>query len=217
MFKEYSILAAFIAGLLHVLEPCEDKAIVSFYVAWAGENIKETVKLIILYSFGMIFINIFIGLVVSFIGMRYLNSFSHYFLIGSGVFTIIFGLLIIKHSHLFGNHCLLEHSKKKFNIKDKKSVLLFGLLRGLPLCPVEIAVMLWAASVGNIFRGTLLVASFSIGTSISLIPFGIGAKGIFKFIDQKSTQKVKKYIQVSIGILVMLIGIISIIGFGHLH
>jgi len=217
MFKEYSILAAFIAGLLHVLEPCEDKAIVAFYVAWAGENIKETVKLIVLYSFGMLFINIFIGLIVSFIGMRYLHSVSHYVLIGAGLFTIIFGFLIIKHSHLFGEHCVLEHSNKKFNIKDKKSVLLFGLLRGLPLCPVEIAIMLWAASIGSVLRGTLLVAAFSIGTAISLIPFGIGAKGIFKFIEQKSNEKVRKWIQVIIGVLVVIIGIVTIVGVGHLH
>ncbi|MFH0856544.1 MAG: sulfite exporter TauE/SafE family protein [bacterium] len=212
MLKEYSIYLAFIAGLAHVFEPCEDKAIVSVYVAWAGENFRDTLKLILLYGFGMMAINILIGLGFSFVGARYLNDFQEYLVAGAGIFTIIFGLLIIYHSHLFGNRCFLEHHHNhNFDVKSKKSVLTFGLLRGLPLCPVELAIMLWAASSGSILKGVALVAAFSFGTIISLIPFGIGARGIFKFLDKKIDHRTKQFIQLGIGLVVVAAGVVSLI------
>lgn len=211
MLKEYSIIGAFIIGILHVFEPCEDKAIVSVYVAWAGDNFRETLKLILLYGFGMMAINILIGLVFSFVGINYLKNFQEYLIAGAGIFTIIFGLLIIYHSHLFGNHCFLEHHHKNLDVKSKKSVLTFGLLRGLPLCPVEFAIMLWAASSGSILKGVSLVAAFSFGTAISLIPFGIGAKGIFKFLDKKIDHRTQQFIQLGIGIIVVAVGTLSLV------
>lgn len=212
MLKEYSILGAFIIGILHVLEPCEDKAIVSVYVAWAGENFKKTIQLILLYGFGMMTINVFIGLLFSFVGVNYLKNFQEYLVAGAGIFTIIFGLLIIYHSHIFGKRCLLEHHQhNEFDVKSKKSVLVFGLLRGLPLCPVEFAIMLWAASSGSILKGVSLTAAFSFGTVISLIPFGIGAKGVFKFFDKRTSHRTRQFIQSAIGLCIVAVGIISLI------
>lgn len=210
MLKEYSILFAFILGILHVLEPCEDKAIVSLYVAWVGKNWKQTLRLILLYGFGMLLINVLIGFLASFIGVNYLQGWQSYFNIGAGIFTIIFGLLIIYHSHLFVKFCFLEHNRHTPDIADEKSILLFGLLRGLPLCPVEVAVMFWAASIGNLFKGILLVAAFSFGTILSLVPYGLGAKGIFNFINNRAGEKVKKGIQLGIGIIVVIAGIITL-------
>lgn len=214
MLKQYSILAAFLIGVMHVFEPCEDKAIVSVYVAWAGDNFKETLKLILLYGFGMLLINVLVGFIFAFLGVNYLQSFQEYLGIGVSIFTIIFGLLIIYHSHIFGNHCLLEHNHQKVDFKSKKSILLFGLLRGLPLCPVEIAIMLWAASSGSILYGTSLVAFFSLGTALSLIPFGMGAKGFFKFINGKASDKTKKTVQLFVGIGIVITGIITLF-FSH--
>lgn len=215
MLKEYSTLGAFVLGLLHVLEPCEDKAIVSLYVAWTGENLKHTFKLIVLYGLGMSIINIFFGFIVAVLGVNYLETWQIYLRMGAGIFTIIFGLYIIRHSHLFWGHCSLEHSHQEPKVKSDKAVLLFGLLRGLPLCPIEIAMLLWAASVRNIYYGTLLVASFSFGTFLSLIPFGIGAKGIFKFLNIKEDEKTKKFFQLIMGLFIVVIGIVSLFYNGH--
>ena len=40
-FTEYTLLSAFLIGLIHVLEPCEDKAVASIYVAWASKKLKN--------------------------------------------------------------------------------------------------------------------------------------------------------------------------------
>jgi len=204
--EHYSLLSAFIIGLLHVLEPCEDKAVASIYVAWAGKRLRESLILILLYGLGMVAIDTTLGFLVSYAGFTYLEGFQSILKFFAGAFTIIFGLFIIFKSHIFESHCYVRMFK---NVKpeSRKSILMFGFVRGLPLCPIEIAILLWAASVGNILYGTLLVFVFSIGTLISLIPFSIGACGILAIVEKRVGKKVKDLIPVIVGLVIILLGI----------
>jgi len=204
---QYSFLSAFIIGLLHVLEPCEDKAVASIYVAWSGKKLKESLILIFLYGLGMIAIDTSIGFLVSFVGLNYLQNFQPILRYAAGIFTIIFGLLMILKSHIVESHCYIKMFK---NVKpvSRKSVLTFGLIRGLPLCPIEIVILIWAASVGDVIYGTLLVFVFSVGTLISLIPFGLGASGLLSIIKKRLGETTEKIIPIVIGLIVILAGII---------
>jgi len=210
LFEQYSLLSAFIIGLLHVLEPCEDKAVASIYVAWAGKKLRESLILIFLYGLGMVAIDTLIGFSVSVIGVSYLQNFQPYFRIVAALFTIIFGLTIIFKTHMFESHCYIKMFKD-VKPKSKKSILIFGLIRGLPLCPIEVGILLWAASAGSILYGTLLVFLFSIGTMISLIPFGIGARGVLSIIEKRAGDRIKKLTPFIVGLIVILMGLILLI------
>jgi sulfite exporter TauE/SafE len=205
--EEYSLLSAFVIGLLHVLEPCEDKAVASVYVAWASKKLKESLFLIFLYGLGMIFIDTILGFLASFIGLTYLNEFQSILRYCAAIFTIIFGLSIAFKSHLLETHCYIKMFKK-VNPKSRKSILTFGLIRGLPLCPIEVGILLWAASVGNLLYGTLLVFAFSLGTMLSLIPFGIGAKGILVIFEKRMGKSTRASMPIIVGLIIMIIGIV---------
>jgi ABC-type nickel/cobalt efflux system permease component RcnA len=207
---QYSLISAFVIGLLHVLEPCEDKAVASLYVAWASKKLRESLTLIFLYGLGMLAIDTLIGFLISVIGVSFLQNFQPYFRIGAAFFTIVFGLLIIFKSHIFESHCYIKMFKD-VKPKSKRSILLFGLVRGLPLCPIEVGILLWAASAGSVLYGTLLVLSFSIGTMISLIPFGIGARGVLSIIEKRAGKKIKMLAPVIVGLIIILMGLILLI------
>lgn len=208
--KEYSLISAFIIGLLHVLEPCEDKAIASLYVAWTGKTAKRCLFLIFLYGMGMVIIDTFFGFLAAFLGIHYLENFQYSLKLGAAILTIIFGVFIIFRSHFFEIHCPIK-LLKKVNPDSLKSVLTFGIIRGLPLCPIEIAILFWAASVGNIFYGTALVFVFSLGTALSLIPFAIGAKGILAIVEKRTSAKIKNLLPILVGGIIILIGIILLL------
>jgi len=209
--EQYSLLSAFILGLLHVLEPCEDKAVASIYVAWSGKKLKESLILIFLYGLGMVAIDTSIGFFVSFIGLNFLQGFQPLLRYGAGLFTIVFGLIIMLKSHILESHCYIKMFKD-VKPESKRSVLTFGLIRGLPLCPIEIAILIWAASVGDVFYGTLLVFVFSVGTLISLIPFGVGASGILSIIEKKVGKTAESIFPIVVGLIVILTGIILFFG-----
>jgi cytochrome c biogenesis protein CcdA len=208
--EQYSLFSAFIIGLLHVLEPCEDKAIASIYVAWAGKTMKRCLFLIVLYGAGMILINTFLGFLAAFAGVHFLEEFQPFLMGGAAILTIIFGFLIIFHSHLFEAHCPIKLFKK-VNPENLKSVIAFGLIRGLPLCPIEAGIMLWAASIGDIFYGTLLVFVFSLGTVISLIPFALGVKGILAILENRLGQRITKLMPIFVGMIIILIGVVLLL------
>lgn len=204
--EQYSLASAFVIGLLHVLEPCEDKAIASLYVAWAGKTLKKCLFLVLLYGLAMILINTFLGFLAALIGVYFLEQFQPFLMIIAAVLTIIFGFLIMFQSHTFEAHCPIKLFKK-VNPESLKSIIAFGLIRGLPLCPIEIAIMIWAASVGHIFYGTLLVFVFSVGTVISLIPFAIGAKGVLVILEKKAGPQTKNLIPIFVGLIIIFIGL----------
>jgi len=208
--EQYSLVSAFIIGLLHVLEPCEDKAIASLYVAWAGKTLKHCLFLVLLYGLAMILVNTFLGFLSALIGVYFLEQFQPILMISAALLTIIFGFLIMFHSHSFEAHCPIKLFKK-VNPASLKSIIAFGLIRGLPLCPIEIAIMIWAASVGQILYGTLLVFVFSVGTVISLIPFALGAKGILFILEKKTSPRIKNLTPIFVGLIIILIGLILLI------
>jgi len=207
LFEQYSLFSAFIIGLLHVLEPCEDKAVASIYVAWASKKLKESLAMILLYGLGMLSIDTIIGFLVSFLGANFLQNFQSYFRISAAILTMIFGLLTIFKSHVFETHCYIKMFKD-VKPKSKKSILLFGLVRGLPLCPIEVGMLLWAASAGSVLYGTLLVFFFSVGTMISLIPFGIGARGILTIVEKRAGNRIRKLAPIIVGLIIISMGLI---------
>lgn len=87
-------------------------------------------------------------------------------------------------------------------------------MRGLPPCPVEIAILLWAASLGSIWRGTATVFVFGLGTTVGLIPLGLIMGGINNAISRTKYEslvpKITAILMMCFGLFLMLAPVFGI-------
>jgi len=203
-----TLTSAFLIGLLHVLEPCEDKAVASIYATAIGRNTRKIVFLVLLYGFGMMIADTALGVIAGYVGSQYLARFSKQLEIISASFTVAFGLLVFSHTHKLESHC---YAKGLSGIKGDFSMLLFGIIRGLPPCPIEMAILVMAASTKSALSGGLLVASFGLGTMISLLPFAFAIGGILTFIRRRFGAKAEHLMPKVSGIVISLIGLVMLV------
>ena len=203
-----TLTSAFLIGLLHVLEPCEDKAVASIYATVVGRNTRKIVFLVLLYGFGMMIADTALGVIAGYVGSQYLARFSKQLEIVSASFTVAFGLLVFSHTHKLESHC---YAKGLSGIKGDLSMLFFGIIRGLPPCPIEMAILVMAASTKSALSGGLLVASFGLGTMISLLPFAFAIGGILTFIRRKFGVKAERIMPKASGIVISLIGLVMLV------
>ena len=205
--NELTITSAFVIGLLHVLEPCEDKAVASLYATIVGRNVKRILFLVFLYGLGMLIADTTLGIIFGYIGKAYLTKFSKQLEIIANSFTIAFGFLVFTHTHKLESHCYI---KGFGGAKGDLSMLLFGIVRGLPPCPIEMAVLVMAVSTGSPLYGGLLVAVFGLGTMVSLLPYGLAVGGILTVVKKRYGEKVEMMIPKLSGIIISLIGLIML-------
>lgn len=206
--NELTLTSAFVIGLLHVLEPCEDKAIASIYATVVGKNVKKILFLVFLYGLGMMIADTALGVIAGYIGREYLTKFAYPLEVVANSFTIAFGLLIFSHNHDLESHCYI---KEFGGAKGDISMLLFGIVRGLPPCPIELAILVMAASTGSPLYGGLLVAVFGLGTIVSLLPFGLAVGGILSVVRKRYGERVEHLIPKVSGIVISLIGLVMLV------
>ena len=199
-----TLTSAFVIGLLHVLEPCEDKAIASLYATVMGKNTRKILFLIFLYGVGMMIADTTLGIIFGYIGAHYLARFSAQLEMVAASLTLAFGLLVFSHTHKLESHC---YAKGFSGVRGDMSILLFGIIRGLPPCPIEMAILVMATSTRSVLYGGLLVAVFSLGTLISLLPFGFAIGGILNFIRKRYGEKVEHLIPKFSGMAISAIGL----------
>ena len=68
------LAAAFLLGLAHTLEPCEDKAVVSLFVFWATKKLLPAIGLVVLYGLGMALVDTIMGFILSYVGVTWLEA-----------------------------------------------------------------------------------------------------------------------------------------------
>jgi sulfite exporter TauE/SafE len=185
-FGNLSLAAAFVVGLAHTLEPCEDKAIVSLFVFWAAKRLTQAIGLVVLYGLGMALADTAIGFVLSYVGVRWLDVIRTPLAVAAGAITLIFGFFMLRGKELthVGHHHGEAAAPAGSKLLHWYSILGFGIVRGLPPCPLEIAMLLWAVSLGDIWRGTATIFVFGLGTTVGLIPLGLIMGGISKAISK---------------------------------
>jgi len=202
----FSLAAAFIVGLAHTLEPCEDKAVISLFVFWAAEKLSHAIGLVVLYGLGMALADTAMGFVLSYVGVRWLDIVRTPLEITAGAITIIFGIFMLRGKEL--THVGHHHGEAVVPTDTKllrwQAILGLGIVRGLPPCPLEVAILLWAASLGSVWRGTATVFVFGLGTTAGLIPLGLIMGGISKAI---SKTRYESFIPKIAAILMMALGL----------
>jgi len=212
--EELTILGAFTIGLAHSLVPCEDKAVVSLYALWGSERWREGILLVVLYGLGMMLINTCFGFAFALVGAGLFETFmgvKETLEIVSGVITVAFGFFMLKgHSlvHLVHHHrrTTKEESEETELLSfGKSAALLFGLVRGLPPCPFELAAYLLASSMGNVLAGTAAVFMFGLGTTLGLIPIGFAMGGVARAAKRS---RYSVLVPKVCGLIIMVIGVV---------
>ena len=215
-FANLSLAAAFVVGLAHTLEPCEDKAIVSLFVFWAAKRLAQAVGLVVLYGLGMALADTAMGFVLSYVGVRWLEIIRTPLAIGAGAITLIFGFFMLRGKELthIGHHHGEAAAPANSKLLRWYSILGFGIVRGLPPCPLEIAMLLWAVSLGDIWRGTATIFVFGLGTTVGLIPLGLIMGGISKAINKTRYEslvpRITAILMVCFGLFLVLAPILGI-------
>ena len=169
------LAAAFLLGLVHTLEPCEDKAVVSLFVFWATKKLVHAIGLVVLYGLGMALVDTIMGFILSYVGVTWLEAIKTPLEITAGAITVVFGIFMLRGGELahIGHHHGEAASGTTSKLTRWYTILGLGMVRGLPPCPIEVAVLIWAASIGNVWLGTATVFVFGLGTTIGLIPLGL--------------------------------------------
>ena len=211
-----SLAAAFLVGLAHTLEPCEDKAVISLFVFWASEKLSHAVGLVVLYGLGMAVADTAMGFVLSYVGVRWLEIVRTPLEITAGAITLIFGFFMLRGREL--THVGHHHGEAAVQTNAKllrwQAILGLGIVRGLPPCPLEVAILLWAASLGSVWRGTATVFVFGLGTTAGLIPLGLIMGGISKAISktryERFVPKIAAILMMSLGLFLVLAPILGI-------
>jgi len=204
MMDRITLTSAFIIGLLHVLEPCEDKAVASLYATVVGKNTRKILFLVFLYGLGMMIADTTLGVIFGYLGAQYLAGISKQLEIIAASFTVAFGLLVFAHTHKLESHC---YAKGFGGLKGDMSILVFGIIRGLPPCPIEMAILVMASATKSAFHGGLLVAVFGLGTLISLLPFGLAVGGILTLVKRKYGEKAEHLIPKLSGAVISILGL----------
>ena len=87
-----SLAGAFLVGLAHVFQPCEDKAIVAAFVMGAARKVASAVRAVVFYGLGITLVNTCLGFVFSCAGSALIEMYETPLKITAGLVTITFGL-----------------------------------------------------------------------------------------------------------------------------
>lgn len=212
----FDLAAAFIIGLAHTLEPCEDKAVVSLFIFWATKKLLHAIGLVVLYGLGMALVDTVMGFILSYIGVTWLETLKTPLEITAGAITLLFGVFMLRGGELahLGHHHGEAASDTTPKLTRWYSIFGLGVVRGLPPCPIEVAVLIWAASLGNIWRGTATVFVFGLGTTVGLIPLGLIMGSLTSVISksryERFVPKIAAILMICFGLFLVLAPILGI-------
>lgn len=210
------LAAAFLLGLAHTLEPCEDKAVVSLFVFWATKKLLPAIGLVVLYGLGMALVDTIMGFILSYVGVHWLEAIKTPLELTAGAITLVFGVLMLRGGELahIGHH----HGEAAADANPKLTrwytILGLGMVRGLPPCPIEAAVLIWAASAGNVWLGTTTVFVFGLGTTIGLIPLGLVMGSLTNVISKTRYERfvplIAASLMIALGLFLMIAPLVGI-------
>ncbi|MCM8819111.1 MAG: cytochrome c biogenesis protein CcdA [Candidatus Omnitrophica bacterium] len=224
MFKNYSLLVSFIAGISSFFSPCVLPLIpvyFSYITGYSIEELKEGKNLSykkilissIIFIVGFTIVFTLFGASSTFIG-NFIGARKKIFRYIGGTIMIIFGLQILGVLKIKKLYQEKRIKIKRFNFRYISAFFLgIGLAGAWTPCvgPVLSSILLLASMEKTIKRGILLLFFYSLGIGIPFILFSIFLKKIINFLS-----KIKKHlrkIEIFMGILLILLGVFLIIKF----
>jgi cytochrome c-type biogenesis protein len=220
-YENVSFFAAFIAGLLSFLSPCILPLIPGYISFISGSTLTELTdayelkkiksKIIInsiFFIFGFSLVFIALGATATFLGKFLTENFKIFTFI-AGIIIIIIGL------HLTGilkiNALLYE---KKLNLNFKSIGILGSFITGFSFAfgwtpcvgPILAGILVIAGAQSTVFKGILLLATYSLGLAIPFFITSYSLTLFFKFFN--SIRKYLNIIEIISGIFLIVIGLL---------
>ena len=204
-------LAFLILGVMHTLEPCADKAVVTVYATgFSKGKAKRALLLVLVFGVGMATAYMLIGGVCALVGDTLITQVFEPVQILASLITIMFGVYLLA-VHKEKKECPGEHHhtvlRGALSISSLVSVLSFGFVCGTEPCPVELTAYMWAASSGNVLTGIIRMLAFSIGSIMGMLPLALIAGGLAgtlrRIIGEKSTSKFAGITLMAMGIIML--------------
>ncbi len=212
---------AFAFGLLHTLQPCEDKAIFGFHTFGVAKNNREAVKIVFVYSLGLFVVNGTMGLGFSIVGtlfgaiLPWIQGAEPYF---SSAVAIAFGSIL--YYRLVRYRKGDSHLANPITLKVRKNLVgafLLGIITGFPPCPFELSVYFQAASASALQfgNGIIFVFWFAIGTIagmlfLTMVVTTFRKLDIFKERNKDIIQKIALWILIGFGVATLVLALFGI-------
>ncbi len=163
-----TFLIALLAGILTFTSPCSF-VILPLYFSFVFKEKKKAMLATSSFVLGLTIAFAIFGLVAGLIG-NYFNNYKLYLASISGIFIILFGIMMI-----FNKGFSFFTPKVSENKKGVLSFILFGFLFGVGwspcVGPILGSIFFLAASSGTLIKSILLLITYSMGISIPLLIF----------------------------------------------
>lgn len=179
-------LASLVLGLLYGLTFCASACLpyIVSYIAGIGAGFKKGVIVTTIYNAGRILayaiIGTIVGLLSATISEDFFSSYQQYSAIAFSAITIFIGATILMKKQTSPCNCK-EQKPDRFRISkltnrfDLKAFFM-GFTRGFILCPPLVALLVYAATVGQA-SCTVMAVFFGLGTALSPLLILGGATG----------------------------------------
>ncbi len=204
------MVAAFILGALHALEPGHGKAVMAAFVMGTDATLEDTLLLGGTVVFSHVIVVVLLGIVSLFlVGSLNVKTTHDLMSIVGGVILVAVGLWILKKYHNPHHHH--EHSIDKKKANTKRGVVAIGLSTGIIPCPAALAVLLFSIANGQFYNGIVYVLVFSAGLAISItllsVLFVKGKDFIQNYVSSKTINK----IPIVSASLIIIIGLLTLL------
>lgn len=205
----FFMVAAFVLGALHALEPGHGKAVMAAFVMGTDAKLGDTLLLGGTVVFAHVVVVILLGVASFFLaGSLNVNTTHDLMSVIGGIILVAVGLWIIRKYHHPHHHH--EHSINTTEGNTKKGVVAIGLSTGIVPCPAALAVLLFSIANGQFYNGIVYVLVFSAGLAISItllsVLFVKGKDFIQNYVGNKTINK----IPIVSGTIIILIGLLTL-------
>lgn len=206
------IVSFFLLGLSFGAGPCLASCgpLLITYLAGTGKNVWGSISSYILFSAARISVYLAIGVSVYLFGRFLVSTFlgaaSRYILMfGGGFIAFIGALLILGRGRELGFCSALQ---RRFLKKDKKSVIIFGLVIGLLPCAPLVAVFSYLGLSAKNWPYALTYAfSFGLGTLLSPLLLLVGLSGLIPGLLGEKKAAYLRFFNLLCGWILVLLGL----------
>ncbi len=160
-----------------------------------------------MFSVSRISVYLILGLLAFFLGRFIFEKFSElfkYILIAAGAFIILLGILMLLGKDMNSNLCAIL--QRNMLEKEKKSVIILGMLAGLLPCAPLITVLAYAGLIAkNGFQNLLYTFSFGLGTALSPLIILAALAGLLPVFLKKLKAGYAKVFNVMCGLIMIIL------------
>lgn len=203
-------LSLFLSGVFFGSGPCMASCgpLIISYIAGTGKNVFKGLAAYALFSLSRVCVYLVLSILVFFLGRitleKVLGGFSRYIIIAGGCFIVIVGLLMVLGRRLELRVC--HFLQRNLLERDKKSIIILGVIVGLFPCLPLLAVLSYIGLVSASWHISLFYGlCFGIGTIISPLILLVVIVGIIP--GHLTDKGYQRWFNLICGIIIIILGL----------